>query len=63
MFKIFNPETKKVEKVEKIDYKKHWHMSGVPFQREEPEIEEVEETIIEDVIVNVPKTRGRPKAN
>lgn len=61
MFKIFNPDTKKVELVAKIDYKKHYHVSGVPFEREEPEIEE--EPVIEEIIVAVPKTRGRPKAN
>jgi hypothetical protein len=59
MFKIFNPDTKKVELVAKIDYKKHYHVSGVPFEREEPEIEE--EPVIEEIIANAtPKKKGRP---
>lgn len=64
MFKIFNPDTKKVEKVEKIDYKKHYHVSGKPFDIAEEETTEIEETPIEEVIADAkPKTRGRPKAN
>lgn len=56
MFKIFNPDTKKVEVVAKIDYKKHYHVSGKPFDVQD----EVEETVEE---VAPPKPRGRHKAN
>jgi len=58
MFKIFNPETKKVESVEKIDYKKHWHNSGVPFEREEPETEVIAETV-EKVVEKTTKKKKK----
>lgn len=64
MFKIFNPDTEKVELVAKIDYKKHYHVSGKPFDTTEVE-DIVVATTIEEVLQleEIPKKKGRPQAN
>jgi hypothetical protein len=62
MFKVYNHRLQKEELVEKIDLNKHWQSFGVPFDSipKEEVKEETEETPIEEIIVAVPKTRGRP---
>ena len=50
MFKVYNPETEKIEVVAKIDYKKHWHCSKKPFSG----------VIIDEVVETTPEVIETP---